>query len=751
MAQAGPDAADAPPADGEATDGIDAGGEAADDAGAVDGEARVTDDGEAAGSAAGTDIEIADGTEADGGMPLWVWLLPLGLLGLLLWLLLGRRRGQDQLPEPTSDLPHGAPLPEPERSSTATIDTVAPTTVADLELTNRAQSVVEADRDQPLKLGEIAGNGVKAGAIAAGLAGGAMAARQRDNQPAPEAPPADSAAIPPGPARLHGEDPEDLESSSGSPPLVPAEAPEPTVSEGSPDLAMPQVPIEPAAPIAAEPMDELVSEVFSESVVADAQAEEAALVEEVARSTAPEVRVADVPADEIADFPQSPTVPIEAVEQAVASAAIADVEQPVETRQDLNEADPTLSRPDPTLAAIAGVGLVAGAVGSLGGGSNGDDSEADQEASPSEVAEAEAILPPSPMAQPLQSQSNLSARADALLIDRAALATVDDDLPDLPDGYGESRIVLMPRDPRWAYTYWDISSEHKESVRQQGGQHLALRLYDVTDVDIDTQTPHNLQQYSCDEMARTWYLPIPESDRDYIIEIGYLTHDGDWLLLARSASAHIPPVFPSDWIDDRFVTVDWSQDLHGQTLMRLNRFAPETAEAGNTAISDAIFAQAQSTDALRVAGSMFGSMQQVPTSVISSYVFPSGLTTLPAVPLPNMSGLNVSGLTMSGVGFSADFVPPHPRKFWLVADAELIVYGATEPDATVTVGDEEIQLSPDGTFRFQMSFQDGELDFPIHATANDGEQTREVELTFDRQTPERNTNTKDEANLDWFE
>ncbi len=33
-----------------------------------------------------------------------------------------------------------------------------------------------------------------------------------------------------------------------------------------------------------------------------------------------------------------------------------------------------------------------------------------------------------------------------------------------------------------------------------------------------------------------------------------------------------------------------------------------------------------------------------------------------------------------------------PRKFWLVADAELIVYGATEPDATVL--DTSLRYSP---------------------------------------------------------
>jgi hypothetical protein len=118
--------------------------------------------------------------------------------------------------------------------------------------------------------------------------------------------------------------------------------------------------------------------------------------------------------------------------------------------------------------------------------------------------------------------------------------------------------------------------------------------------------------------------------------------------------------------------------------------------------------------------------------------------------VPTVSGLTASGAGMSGVGFSASAVPVRPRQFWLIADAELIVYGATEPDATVTIGGRPIQLNPDGTFRFQMSFQDGLIDYPILAVAADGEQTRSIQMKFNRETPSRNTNTKEEAVLEWF-
>jgi hypothetical protein len=358
--------------------------------------------------------------------------------------------------------------------------------------------------------------------------------------------------------------------------------------------------------------------------------------------------------------------------------------------------------------------------------------------------------------EPLDFQSLVeAAKFDVGAPADVTLADVDEGLPEFPEGYGESRIVLLPRDPRWAYAYWDVPNEHKEHVRSQGGQQLALRLYDVTDINMAYQAAHSVQEYPCDELAREWYLPVPVSDRDYAIEIGYRTWDGRWLTLARSAAIRIPPVYPSEWIEDHFMTVSWDDDLRGKQLMTLVPPSQKPMMAGFEAGGrEAVFGLSSEAEALRMAGSLFGSMQHVPGSVagsiqhveqietISSYVFPSGVG-MWAVP-------TASGLNMSGVGFSASAPPIRPRQFWLIADAELIVYGATEPDATVYVDGEPIKLNSDGTFRFQMSFQDGVLNFPVFAVAADGEQNRAIHMKFERQTLQRRTNTKEEAVQEWL-
>lgn len=335
------------------------------------------------------------------------------------------------------------------------------------------------------------------------------------------------------------------------------------------------------------------------------------------------------------------------------------------------------------------------------------------------------------------------------------LADVDAGLPDLPGGYGQSRVVMLPRDPQWAYIYWDIPNDHKEALRRQGGQFLALRCYDVTDLDLNAQAPHSVQEYPCDEMARDWYLPVPVSDRDYLAEIGYRCADGRWLVLARSTSVRVPPVYPSDWIEDHFITVNWDEDLRGRQIFQLRTPAQKLAvgAAGEGIDSDnpiyaAIYGKAQSAEAMRVAGSLFGSqhMQAPHEQSVSSYIFPSGVGMWA---LPTLSGINMSGAGMMFSGAMPE-AERKPRQFWLVADAELIVYGATEPDATVTIGGQPVKLNPDGTFRFQLAFRDGQLDYPIVAVAADGEQTRSITMEFERQTPNRNTNTREEAVPEWF-
>ena len=74
------------------------------------------------------------------------------------------------------------------------------------------------------------------------------------------------------------------------------------------------------------------------------------------------------------------------------------------------------------------------------------------------------------------------------------------------------------------------------------------------------------------------------------------------------------------------------------------------------------------------------------------------------------------------------------KGFWFNVNAELIVYGATEPDATVTIGGRTIKLRPDGTFSYRFILPDGKYDLPAVATSSDGDDSRSAALKFSRST-----------------
>ena len=74
------------------------------------------------------------------------------------------------------------------------------------------------------------------------------------------------------------------------------------------------------------------------------------------------------------------------------------------------------------------------------------------------------------------------------------------------------------------------------------------------------------------------------------------------------------------------------------------------------------------------------------------------------------------------------------RGFWFNVNAELIIYGATEPDANVTIGERTIKLRSDGTFSFRFALPDGNIPLPAAAHSADGEETRCANLQFSRST-----------------
>jgi Domain of unknown function (DUF4912) len=128
---------------------------------------------------------------------------------------------------------------------------------------------------------------------------------------------------------------------------------------------------------------------------------------------------------------------------------------------------------------------------------------------------------------------------DGVIDPDAGLGTFDNSSYELPEVRYENYISLTPRDAHWAYAHWSVTEDLKAALQQQGGQTLAVRLYDVTGIDLAMTPAHSMQQLDCSEAAQDLHIPIPVSDRDYLVELGYTTSDNRWLLLARSLHIHV--------------------------------------------------------------------------------------------------------------------------------------------------------------------------------------------------------------------
>jgi hypothetical protein len=307
-----------------------------------------------------------------------------------------------------------------------------------------------------------------------------------------------------------------------------------------------------------------------------------------------------------------------------------------------------------------------------------------------------------------------------------SLKAIEAEMAPAPRPMAETSVVFLPRDPQWAYVFWEVSESDRDQAQASGASQLALRVADVTGLPGGSAHPHTLQEVIVDSHSTEWYLPVPLSDRDYRVELGYRTNSGGWISLAFSSVARVPALHPSEQILDQFVPFS----LETPTAIPLP--APSPSEAADTGLHERLYQSATSQWRRISRGSeAFHELEA--------------------------AGLDTSELNASGVGIWASGrdsgiggVAPRQRSFWLVADAELIVYGATDPAARLSIGGEEVPLSSDGTFRVQVPFRDGQQLYPIEAVAADGVQKRNITLEFQRTTPEDNSNPADKAVSEWF-
>lgn len=129
---------------------------------------------------------------------------------------------------------------------------------------------------------------------------------------------------------------------------------------------------------------------------------------------------------------------------------------------------------------------------------------------------------------------------------------------ELPPFYGENKIVLMARDPYYAFTYWEVTSQRYEDAKRLLGSsvRLVLRVYDVTDIHFDGKNARSYFDIEVYDMTGSWYINISRPNRSFCIDLGALASDGRFLTLVRSNAVTMPRDTVSDVVDEEWMLLE---------------------------------------------------------------------------------------------------------------------------------------------------------------------------------------------------
>ncbi len=314
---------------------------------------------------------------------------------------------------------------------------------------------------------------------------------------------------------------------------------------------------------------------------------------------------------------------------------------------------------------------------------------------------------------------------------------------ELPEAYGTQKLWLTARDPHWVYSHWDLTSEQLRKYNALSvDRHLVLRVY----VDAVKGEPH--MQVHVHPESRNWFVNVGHGGTQYVAELGYYARAGKWVRIASSGATLTPPDALSDDTSIRFATIPI--DLPFAQLLALIK----TAVAENVPLAEAIqqlaasgfknlpgpgaLAGARWTPEQEKALAQVVSMDRMRRVWIGSLEITELVRRQLLQEISSLAAAQFGSWSGAVSSFSSPFGGMERQKsFWFNVNAELILYGATEPDATVTIGGRPIKLRADGTFSYRFALPDGRYDLPAVATSADGEDSRSADLHFSRATEYR--------------
>jgi hypothetical protein len=333
---------------------------------------------------------------------------------------------------------------------------------------------------------------------------------------------------------------------------------------------------------------------------------------------------------------------------------------------------------------------------------------------------------------------------------------------ELPESYGTKKLFLTARDPHWLYANWDLTAgQQKELNAASTDGHLILRVY------AGKIEGHPAYEIHVHPESRHWFAHVERAGNSYSAELGYYSALGKWTRVAVSSGTLTPPDAASAESDAEFATIPFEfpfaklmqiieeavrdnvplavaieelrrhghPDLPRFSSSGLSSVAPApSGQPGATRVwtPDQEKALARVINIDQTRRIWMGSLEI--TELIRRRLDHEVTSPVTAFSAPGLSvPTGPSGISSVTSPFGGAGAAP-AKGFWFNVNAELIIYGATEPSAKVTLGGHEIKLRSDGTFSFRFALPDGKYDLPAVAVSADRTDGRAAELKFSRET-----------------
>ncbi len=306
---------------------------------------------------------------------------------------------------------------------------------------------------------------------------------------------------------------------------------------------------------------------------------------------------------------------------------------------------------------------------------------------------------------------------------------------ELPEAYGTKKLFLTARDPHWLYAHWDLTREQQLHFNAQSADgHVVLRIY------ANKIEGHPAYEIHVHPESRHWFAHVERAGNSYAAELGYYSGLGKWIRISASSGTITPPDAVSVEDAAEFATIPF--EFPFLKLMEIVKAAVRE----NLPLAQAVEELRRNghPDLPRVTSTppVTWTPQQEHALAKVINIDPVRRVWMGSMEITELIRRKLAGemssLHAPQFGISSLSSPfggmELPKNFWFNVNAELIIYGATEPSAKVTLGGHEIKLRSDGTFSYRFALPDGKYDLPAVAVSADGTDARAAELKFVRET-----------------